>query len=47
MDLPVTSRIVFSMMDHLWEKGYFLYSDNFYSSPTLADTLVDCETDTV
>ena len=47
MDLPVTSRIVFSLMDPLLAKGYCLYSDNFYMSPTLADKLVDCETDTV
>ena len=47
MDLPVTSRIVFSPMDPLLGKEYCLYSDNFYVSPTLADKLVDCETDSV
>ena len=47
MDLPVTSKIVFSLIDPLLEKGYCLYTDNFYTSPTLADKLVDCETDTI
>ena len=28
-------------------KGYCLYTDNFYTSPALADKLVDCETDSV
>jgi len=45
MDLPVTSRIVFSLMDPLLGKGYCLYTDNFYTSPALADKLVDNETD--
>ena len=47
MDLLVTSRIVFSLMDPLWEMGYCLYTDNFYTSPTLADKLVNCEADSV
>ena len=47
MDSPVTSRIVFSLMDPLLGKGYCLYTDNFYMSPALADKLVDNETDTV
>ena len=47
MGLLVTSRIVFLLMDPLLEKGYCLYIDNFYMSSTLADKLVDCETDTV
>ena len=47
MDLPVTSRIVFLLMDPLLGKGYHLHTDNFYTSSTLADKLVDCETDTV
>ena len=28
-------------------KEYCLYTDNFYTSPTLADMLVDCDTDTI
>ena len=47
MDLPVTSRIVFSFMKPLLEKGYCLYTDHFYTSPRMADLLVDCETGTV
>jgi len=43
MDLPVTSRIVFSFTDPLLGKDC-LY---FYTSQALADKLVDYETDTV
>ena len=46
-DLPVTSRIVFSLIDPLFGRGYCLYTDNIYMSSTLAEKLVDCETDTV
>ena len=34
-------------MDPLRGKGYCLHTDNIYTSPTLADKLVDYETDTV
>ncbi|XP_068201645.1 piggyBac transposable element-derived protein 4-like [Palaemon carinicauda] len=47
MDIPVSNRIVSSLMDPLLNKGYCLYTDNFYTSSTLADSLVDEETDTV
>ena len=47
MQLPVSSRIVFTLMDPLLGQGFCLYTDNFYTSPTLADALVDNETDTV
>ena len=47
MDLPVTSRIVFSLTEPLLGKEYCLYTDNFYTIPTSTDKLVDCETDTV
>ena len=47
MNLPVTSRIVFTLMDPLLGKGYCLYTDNYYTSPALADALAEHETDTV
>ena len=47
MHLPITTRIVLSLMDPLLGKGYCLYTNNFYTSPTLADTLVDFNTDTI
>ncbi|XP_067121649.1 piggyBac transposable element-derived protein 4-like [Centruroides vittatus] len=44
-DMPVTSKIVLSLADSLLGKGYCLTTDNFYSSPHLADYLVTCQTD--
>ncbi|XP_023238888.1 piggyBac transposable element-derived protein 4-like [Centruroides sculpturatus] len=44
-DMPITSRIVLSLADSLLGKGYCLTTDNFYSSPHLADYLVTVQTD--
>ena len=44
MDKPVSARIVLSLVDPLLEMGYRLYTDNFHTSPTLADTIVGNET---
>ena len=46
MDLSVTSKIAFSLMDPMLGKKYCLYRDNFYTSPAWADQVVDCDTDT-
>ncbi|XP_068227913.1 piggyBac transposable element-derived protein 4-like [Palaemon carinicauda] len=47
LDIPVSNRIVSSLVDPLLSKGYRLCTDNFYTSSTLADSLVDEATDTV
>ena len=46
-DFPIVSKIVLTLMHELLDKGYCLYTDNFYTSPTLADVLADRLTDTV
>ena len=46
-EMPVTSRIVFTLIDALLDKGYCLYTDNFYTSPTLGDALNERQTDIV
>ncbi|XP_064079451.1 piggyBac transposable element-derived protein 4-like [Macrobrachium nipponense] len=47
MNLPVSNRIVSSLIDPLLNKGYCLYTEDFYTSPTLADALADEKTDIV
>lgn len=44
--LPVSSRIVMSLMKPLLNKGHCVTTDNFYTSPTLADLLLANRTDT-
>ena len=39
-DLPVSSKVVLTLMKPLLNKGYCLTVDNFYSSPDLAEALV-------
>lgn len=46
-DLPVTSKIVMTLLDPLLDKGYCLYIDNYYSSPSLSDLLCTKLTDCV
>ena len=43
--LPVSSKVVMTLMKPLLNKGYCLTIDNFYSSPDLAEMLVANETD--
>lgn len=46
LSLPKSSQIVLSLCKDLLGKGYCLTTDNFYSSPQLADILVSHKTDT-
>ena len=43
-DFPITSKIVLTLIDKLLDKGYCLYTDNFYTSPNLADYLAQRQT---
>lgn len=45
-DLPVTSQIVVSLLEPLLDQGYCLTTDNYYTSPQLANFLVSHKTDT-
>ena len=45
--LPTTEKIICSLCSPLFDKGYCLYTDNFYTSSTLADSLVERQTDYV
>jgi len=45
-DLPVTSQIVVTLLDPLLDQGYCLTTDNYYTSPQLANFLVSHKTDT-
>ena len=45
-NLPVSSQIVMTLIKDLLGKGYCLTTDNFYTSPQLADLLVTHKTDT-
>ncbi|XP_067123686.1 piggyBac transposable element-derived protein 4-like, partial [Centruroides vittatus] len=44
-DMPLTTQIVLTLIDPLLGKGYCLTTDNYYTSPQLADHLVSCQTD--
>ncbi|XP_066958491.1 piggyBac transposable element-derived protein 4-like [Macrobrachium rosenbergii] len=44
-DLPVSSKIVMTLMKPLLKKGYCLTMDDYYNSPQLADLLTENETD--
>lgn len=45
-NLPMGSQVVLSLMKPLLCKGYCLTTDNFYTSPELADILISNKTDT-
>lgn len=45
-DLPMSSQVVLSLMEPLLGMGYCLTTDNFYTSPQLADILIKEKTDT-
>ncbi|GLV54168.1 uncharacterized protein CBL_21012, partial [Carabus blaptoides fortunei] len=45
-NLPMSSQIVMTLMKPLLGKGYCLTTDNFYTSPGLADFLIQHKTDT-
>ncbi|XP_023228023.1 piggyBac transposable element-derived protein 4-like [Centruroides sculpturatus] len=44
-EMPIASQIVLSLADPLLGKGYCLTTDNYYTSPQLADYLISCQTD--
>ena len=46
-ELPITAQIVCKRCNPLFGKGYCLYTDNFFMSPSLADILVSKQTDFV
>ena len=43
-DMPTTERIPSVLMQHHLGKGHILYTDNFYTSPTLAAHLLENQT---
>ncbi|XP_035208278.1 piggyBac transposable element-derived protein 4-like [Stegodyphus dumicola] len=45
-EMPVSTQVVLSLIEPLLDKGYCLTTDNFYTSPQLADFLVKRQTDT-
>lgn len=45
-EMPVSTQVVLSLIEPLLDKGYCLMTDNFYTSPQLADFLVKRQTDT-
>ena len=43
--LPISSQIVMTLLEPLLGKGYCLTTDNFYTSPQLAELLLSHKTD--
>ena len=43
--LPISSQIVMTLLEPLLDKGYCLTTDNFYTSPQLAELLLSHKTD--
>lgn len=44
-DFKNPSKVVLSLMDELLDKGYKLTLDNFYTSPEVAEALLEVQTD--
>lgn len=38
------SKVVIGLIKHIEKKGHIVFTDNFYTSPTLADFLLSCDT---
>lgn len=45
-DMPMTSQVVLLLADSLLDMGYCITTDNYYTSPQLADFLTSKKTDT-
>ncbi|KAK9680994.1 DDE Tnp 1-like zinc-ribbon [Popillia japonica] len=45
-DMPMTAQIVLTLAEDLLDMGYCITTDNYYTSPQLADCLVSRQTDT-
>ena len=46
-DLPIGSKVIYTLVNPLFGKGYCISINNFFSSPQLYDMLCDNNTDSV
>lgn len=44
-EYPMSTKIVLHLIDPLLDKGYYVTTDNFYTSLLLSDYLLQCKTD--